>query len=195
MRGAHIRIAIVAAVAAGLASAARAPAQELGANWRLVAGGGFGWSLSGHDLSETWDRAGLVLAGIDHRATEDVWLGVGWTGAWLERGAPGGDTRHALLIQTDVGPGDDGFALRLGAGLAISTITDVERPPPGGPPGDATVSTGGTMGGALSAGLGWFHRAFADRIALGGSLDFQLQRVGGHTLSLLGLAGRVEIGL
>lgn len=176
-----------------LAGATDLRAQPAPSTWRLVTGAGFGLSLAGHDLSETGEPAALVLASVDRRVTDRVRLGLGWAGAWL-RGAPGGDSRQAVHIEATHSTGPGSIAFRLGAGFALSTIADVDGPPPGPGVGDATVSIGDTMGASLSAGFG-LDRSLADWISLGPWVDVQLQRVDGHTLALIALTGHVTLGL
>lgn len=189
---ATLRALALAAVAV-LAILPRAAAQEAPPAWRLEAGGGAGLSLSGHDLSESGDPAGLAHVGFEHRVANDLWFGVGWTSAWLE-GAPGGDTRNALVFTSTLAAEDTPVWLRLGAGFALSTIADVDGPPEPPAVGDVVVAIGSTMGASLVAALG-LDLPLASSLSLAPSADLLLQRVEGRTLTLVGLGGRLRLGL
>lgn len=184
---------ILLAATAALAALSGAAAQEAGPTWRLEAGGGAGLSLSGHDLSESGDPAGVAHVGLEHRVSHRVWLGVGWTGAWLD-GAPGGDSRHALALTTTFEPGGAPVWLRLAAGFALSTIADVDGPPEPPAVGDVVVAIGSTMGASLVGGLG-LDLPLGGSLSLAPSADLLLQRVEGRTLTLIGLGGRLRLGL
>lgn len=175
----------------GLAGAAAVAAQEPLPSWRIAAGGGVGMSLSGHDLSETGDPAGLAVASMEWRVSRGAWVGAAWTGAWLE-GAPGGDSRHALMLIATLEPGGGPLALRAGAGAALSTIAEVDGPPEPPAVGDVVVAIGSTMGASLSAGLG-LDLPLSGSLGIEPSVDFLVQRVEGRTLTLLGLTARLRL--
>lgn len=181
----------VLVVAFCLSSVAEGRAQQATSGWRVEAAGGVVVGLSGHDLSEAGDPGWLLGATVERRVAEEVWLGMGWTGAWL-RGAPGGDSRQSMSLTGTVRPGRS-ISLRAGAGVAVSTVVDVEGPPPGPLAGDVLVTIGSTMGGALSAG-GGLDLPLGSRLSLGPSLDVHLHRVAGHTLSHIALAVRARFG-
>lgn len=166
---------------------------ELGAQdrWRIEAGGGAGVSLSGHDLSGTGDPAGLAMASIEWRVSKEAWVGAAWTGAWLE-GAPGGDSRHALMLVATLEPGEGPLWLRAGAGAALSTIANVDGPPEPPAVGDAVVAIGSTMGASVSAGLG-VDLPVSASVSIGPTADLLVQRVEGRTLTLLGVSARFRV--
>jgi hypothetical protein len=170
---------------------ATARGQERPGPWRFSAGGGIGFHLSGHELSDPGEPAGLAHTVVERRASRDLWLGLGWTGAWL-RGAPGGDSRQALLLTLAFEPASL-LELRFGGGLAVATIVEVDGPPE--PPlfGDAVVGIGGESGGALSAGLA-LALPLAERLTLSPGVDVLIHRVGGQTLGLLALSARLRLG-
>lgn len=187
------RRAVALAAVAILGTLPGAAAQESGPTWRLEAGGGAGISLSGHDLSESGDAAGLLQLGVEHRIANRLWLGLGWTSAWLD-GAPGGDSRHALVLTSTLAPDDTPLWFRLGAGFAQSTIADVDGPPEPPAVGDVVVAIGSTMGASLVAGLG-LDLPLGGSLSLAPSADLLLQRVEGRTLTLAGLGIRLRLGL
>lgn len=184
---------LVMAAATALAALPGAAAQESEPAWRLEAGGGAGLSLSGHDLSESGDTAGILHLGLEHRIADRLWLGLGWTSAWLD-GAPGGDSRHALVLTSTLASDGTPFWVRLGAGLAQSTIADVDGPPEPPAVGDVVVAIGSTTGASLVAGLG-LDLSLGGSFALAPSADLLLQRVEGRTLTLVGLGMRLRLGL
>lgn len=186
---AALRASLIVLLAALLPGTVRG--QETSGTWRFVAGGGVGFHLSGHELSDPGEPAGLAHVAVERRAGRDLWLGLGWTGAWL-RGAPGGESRQALLLTLALEPAGL-LELRLGGGLAVATVAEVDGPP--GPPlvGDVLVAVGGESGGALSAGLA-LALPLADRLTLSPGIDVLIHRVGGETLGLLGLSARLRLG-
>lgn len=158
--------------------------------WRIGAGAGIGFHVSGHELSDPGEPAGVVQAFVERRVARPVWLGLGWTGAWL-RGAPGGDSRQALLLTLTlaaVGP----LELRAGGGLAIATTVEVDGPPDPPLVGDAVIAIGSESGGALSAGLGFATR-LASWLTLTPGVDLLIHRVGGQTLGLVTLSARAVL--
>jgi hypothetical protein len=172
------------------ASAQSAPPTD--SAWRVGAGAGIGVHLSGHEMSDAGEPAGLAQIFLERRALRELWVGLGWTGAWL-RGAPGGDSRQALLL-TVSGRVAGSLELRVGGGLAVATVVEIDGPPD--PPlfGDATVSVGSESGGAFTAGIG-LGIPLASRLTLSPGADVLIHRVGGQTLSLLTLSARLRFDL
>lgn len=167
-----------------------AAAQET-VDWRLTAGMGGGLGLSGHDLSDAAEPALVFRASLDRRVGGSVRVGMEWIGAWLD-GAPGGDSRQALLVTASARPGEGPLTVRAGAGLGVATVADVDGPPPGPIPGDAVVSVGTEGGVAFAAGLGW-KLPLTRRLVLTPAADLLVHRTRGRTLSLLAASARLSL--
>lgn len=188
-----LRVITLACFALFVHTGARAQGKYPGDRaWRVGAGTGIGFHLSGHEMSDPGEVAGLAQVFVERRATRDLWVGLGWTGAWLS-GAPGGDSRQALLLtlsSRSIGP----VAFHVGGGLASATIVEIDGPPD--PPlfGDATVSIGPESGGAFTAGIDLVV-PLASRFTLDPGVDILVHRIGGQTLGLVTLSARLRIGL
>lgn len=194
MGGTRLLGAVLGAALLAVAPAGGAGAQEIGREddaWRFAAGIGAGLGLTGHDLSEAGEPAGLARLSVQRRISGSAWLGGEWVGTWLDD-APGGAVRHSLSALLSLRPGHGSLLLRASAGLALATVADVEGPPPGPIPGDANVGIGEYSGVAAGAGIG-LDLPVSGSVAVQPGLDLLVHRAGGHTLSLVAVSVRVAI--
>lgn len=148
---------------------------------------------AGHDLSEDGDVHPLVRAGAEWGAGRMA-LGFEWLGAWIG-GKLGDDARHHVGGYALLRPAGRGPFVRLGLGLGLATVIDVDLPPADGPPGDGLVVVGEEVTGDVLAGAGW-------ELALGGlwtvsaAGELWAQRASDRTLrsAVLSVGARRRLG-
>ena len=171
-----------------LLAASPAAAQERARAWELLAGLGAAVDLhgmEGNDAAALGLGAHLALTG---RVADGLRLGVQWDAAWFG-GAPADEERHQLALVWEWT--SDDLLVRVGPGLGLATVVEVDAPDPGGPPGDALVTIGSEGAVGLTAGVGLRIEA-GRRLVVEPAVDLVAQRAAGHTLATLVVGGRLH---
>lgn len=149
-------VALAAATVAGAllptvsaAQEASAPAAE--SPWRLAVG--LGLAVDGGGSQHDPEPLGLgTHASVTRRLASGLRVGLQWDGAWFDAKLTT-EKRLQLSAVLEVDVPDTPLRARIGPGLGLASVVDVELPPPG-QFGDAQVSVGDRYAWGFVAGLG-----------------------------------------
>jgi hypothetical protein len=153
--------------------AAQAP-QDRGRSWSAGAGVGLGLDLKGGGQEVSSPGLATHAHVVWHRGSSPG-IGLTWDGAWFD-GPFARERRLLLAAVVQVQPDSAPVHLRVGPGLGMMTVVEVDLPK-AGMPGGGLVAIGERGGWGLSGGLG-------ARIEVGGAIvepaaNLLWQRAGG----------------
>lgn len=124
--------------------------QEPTAAWRGGVGVGLALDLGGTD--QAVDAVGLgTHAVVTRRTGRDLAWGLQWDGAWFD-GDFATEKRFLLSAIVEAPLGETPLHLRIGPGIGLATVVEVDRPEPG-VPGDALISIGDHGAWGMVAGV------------------------------------------
>jgi hypothetical protein len=187
---------LIVALTGGLLSGAFVFGSDLEAQpsphpWALRLGGGLAGNLGGSTSPNDHGGGGTLFAHLTHTVTDSWQIGGEVTGAWVD-GEYVTLSRHMGSFIAIRSLPIRSVYFKAGAGLTWVTVETVDRPDPGGPPGDALVSIGDEMGVGLLAGVG-LDVGFRSQMALTLGLDLQVQSVPGGSNGIALLSAGLKV--